>query len=168
MMNTEETSQVGQAADFDDNNETTHGLETTELSEAAVDTEELSLNDFLVLVVDDMVDNTVMLSLDLQHEGYRVVTAADGEQAVKIAAQTNPDIILMDIGMPELDGLGAARKIRENEALQTVPLIALTAFSTEGFQIAARDAGFDGYLTKPVDFDRLHELMRRLLPIKKR
>jgi CheY-like chemotaxis protein len=166
-MNTEETSQFGPTADFDDSDESTHGLETTELSEAAVNTEELSLKDFLVLVVDDMMDNTVMLSLDLQHEGYRVVTAANGEQAVKIAAQTNPDIILMDIGMPELDGLGAARKIRENEALQTVPLIALTAFSTEGFQIAARDAGFDGYLTKPVDFTRLHELMRRLLPIKK-
>jgi CheY-like chemotaxis protein len=166
-MNTEETYQFGLPADFDDNDETTHGLETTELSEVAVDTDELSLKDFLVLVVDDILDNTVMLSLDLQHEGYRVVTAADGEQAVKIAAQTNPDIILMDIGMPELDGLGAARKIRENEALQTVPLIALTAFSTEGFQLAARDAGFDGYLTKPVDFNRLHELMRRLLPIRK-
>jgi CheY-like chemotaxis protein len=166
-MNTEETSQFGQAAEVDEGDELTHSLKTTELSESAVDTEELSLNDFLVLVVDDMVDNTVMLSLDLQHEGYRVVTAGDGEQAVRIAAQTNPDIILMDIGMPELDGLGAARKIRENEALQTVPLIALTAFSTEGFQIAARDAGFDGYLTKPVDFDRLHELMRRLLPVKK-
>jgi CheY-like chemotaxis protein len=166
-MNTEETSQLDKDAHREEGDEITHGLETTELSEAAVDTEELSLKDFLVLVVDDMVDNTVMLSLDLQHEGYRVVTAADGEQAVKIASQTNPDIILMDIGMPELDGLGAARKIRENEALQTVPLIALTAFSTEGFQIAARDAGFDGYLTKPVDFDRLHELMRRLLPVKK-
>jgi CheY-like chemotaxis protein len=166
-MNTEETSQFGQAAEFDEGEEITHGLETTELLEAAVGTKELSLNDFLVLVVDDMVDNTVMLSLDLQHEGYRVVTAADGEQAVKIAAKTNPDIILMDIGMPELDGLGAARKIRENVTLQTVPLIALTAFSTEGFQIAARDAGFDGYLTKPIDFTRLHELMRRLLPIKR-
>jgi CheY-like chemotaxis protein len=164
-MDTEETSQFGAPSDLEDE-ELTHGLETTELSEAALDTEELSLQDFLVLVVDDLVDNTVMLSLDLQHEGYRVVTAGDGEQAVRIASQTNPDIILMDIGMPELDGLGAARKIRENEALKAVPLIALTAFSTEGFQIAARDAGFDGYLTKPIDFDRLHELMRRLLPMK--
>ncbi|HUQ34302.1 MAG TPA: response regulator [Pyrinomonadaceae bacterium] len=166
-MDTEETSQFGQDAHFDEGDEITHGLETTELSEVVANTKELSLKDFLVLVVDDIMDNTVMLSLDLQHEGYRVITAADGEQAVKIASQTNPDIILMDIGMPELDGLGAARKIRENDALKTVPLIALTAFSTEGFQIAARDAGFDGYLTKPVDFNRLHELMRRLLPIKR-
>jgi CheY-like chemotaxis protein len=163
-MDIEETSQLGQP---DDEEELTHGLVTTQLSEQAIDTEELSLKDFLVLVVDDVLDNQIVISLDLQQQGYRVVTASDGEQAVRVAAQTNPDIILMDIGMPELDGLGAARKIRENEALQTVPLIALTAFSTEGFQLAARDAGFDGYLTKPVDFDRLHELMRRLLPIRR-
>jgi CheY-like chemotaxis protein len=165
-MKIEGTRQIGQSPDSDDD-EATHGLTTTGLQESVVDTDELALKDFLVLVVDDMVDNTVVISLDLQQEGYRVITASDGEQAVRIAARTNPDIILMDIGMPGLDGLGAARKIRENEALQTIPLIALTAFSTEGFQIAARDAGFDGYLTKPIDFPRLHELMRRLLPIKR-
>lgn len=165
-MKTEGILRTGQDADSDDE-EITHGLTTTGLSgESVGTTDELSLKDFLVLVVDDMVDNIVIISLDLQQEGYRVITASDGEQAIKIASMTNPDIILMDIGMPGLDGLGAARKIRENEALQTVPLIALTAFSTEGFQIAARDAGFDGYLTKPIDFPRLHELMRRLLPIK--
>jgi CheY-like chemotaxis protein len=166
-MDMEETSQLGPPIDSNDEDEITHGLVTTQLSEPAGDTHELSLKDFLVLVVDDVLDNTIVISLDLQQEGYRVVTASDGEQAVRIAAQTSPDIILMDIGMPELDGLGAARKIRENEALRTVPLIAITAFSTEGFQLAARDAGFDGYLTKPIDFDRLHELMRRLLPVKK-
>jgi CheY-like chemotaxis protein len=159
---------TGPDADADDE-EITHGLTTTGLSKETVGTtDELSLKDFLVLVVDDMVDNTVVISLDLQQEGYRVITASDGEQAIKVASLTNPDIILMDIGMPGLDGLGAARRIRENEVLQTVPLIALTAFSTEGFQIAARDAGFDGYLTKPIDFPRLHELMRRLLPIKRK
>jgi CheY-like chemotaxis protein len=165
-MKTEGILGTGQAADSDDE-EITHGLTTTGLSRESVGTtDELSLKDFLVLVVDDMVDNIVVISLDLQQEGYRVITASDGEQAIKVASMTNPDIILMDIGMPGLDGLGAARKIREMEVLQTVPLIALTAFSTEGFQIAARDAGFDGYLTKPIDFPRLHELMRRLLPIK--
>lgn len=165
-MNFEGIQRSGQAADADDE-EITHGLTTTGLTESVVKTDELALKDFLVLVVDDMVDNTVLISLDLQQQGYRVITASDGEQAIKVASLTNPDIILMDIGMPGLDGLGAARRIREDEALQTVPLIALTAFSTEGFQIAARDAGFDGYLTKPIDFPRLHELMRRLLPIKR-
>jgi CheY-like chemotaxis protein len=166
-MHIEGIHRTGRASDPDDE-ELTHDLTTTNLSESVGTTDELSLKDFLVLVVDDMVDNTVVISLDLQQEGYRVITASDGEQAVKVASKTNPDIILMDIGMPGLDGLGAARKIRENETLQTVPLIALTAFSTEGFQLAARDAGFDGYLTKPIDFPRLHELMRKLLPIKRK
>jgi CheY-like chemotaxis protein len=142
------------------------GLSTSRLPQAAEKTDELSRRDFLVLVVDDEVDNTVVISMDLQHEGYRVVTAADGEQAIRVASQTNPDIILMDIGMPELDGLGATQKIREIEALRNVPIIAVTAFGTDGFQRAAREVGIDGYLTKPIDFDRLHELMRMLLPVR--
>lgn len=125
-----------------------------------------SAKQFLVLVVDDYVDNVVALSLDLQAEGYKVVTASNGEEAVNIAALTQPDIILMDISMPQLDGLGATRKIRENEALRDVPVIAITAFSTEGFRRAAYDVGVAGYLVKPIDFQRLHDLIRRLLAAK--
>ncbi len=118
---------------------------------------------FLVLVVDDFLDNVVALSLDLQSEGYRVVTASNGEEAVSIASLTQPDIILMDISMPQLDGLAATRKIRENERLREVPVIAITAFSTEGFRRAAYDVGVAGYLVKPIDFQRMHDLIRRLL-----
>ncbi len=121
---------------------------------------------FLVLVVDDFVDNVVALSLDLQGEGYKVVTASNGEEAVNIATLTQPDIILMDISMPQLDGLAATRKIRENETLRDVPVIAITAFSTEGFRRAAYDVGVAGYLVKPIDFQRMHELVRRLLAAK--
>ena len=147
--------------------ESTHEFSTAErAAPAPVETDDLSRRDFLILVVDDVVDNLVLISLDLQQQGYRVVTASDGEEAVKVAALAYPDLILMDIGMPELDGLGATRKIREQEALRTIPIIALTAFSTDGFRRAAFDVGFDGYLVKPIEFDRLHELIRRLLPIK--
>jgi CheY-like chemotaxis protein len=69
----------------------------------------------------------------------------------------------MDISMPRLDGFAATRKIRENEKLRDVPVIAITAFSTEGFRRAAYDVGIQGYLVKPIDFQRMHELMRRLL-----
>jgi CheY-like chemotaxis protein len=119
--------------------------------------------EFLILVADDSVDNTVVMSLNLQAEGYKVVTAANGEEAVKVARLTNPDLILMDISMPLLDGLAAARKIHEIEALQGVPVVAITAFSTEGFQRAAYDVGVAGYLVKPIDFDRMYQLVRRLL-----
>ena len=118
---------------------------------------------FLILVVDDAVDNLAMISLALQQQGYKVVTAANGEDAITVAEQTQPNLILMDINLPALDGLGATRRIRENEALRTVPVIAVTAFSTEGFQRAAYDAGISGYLTKPIDLDRMNQLIARLL-----
>lgn len=119
--------------------------------------------DILVLVVDDIVDNVLLLSLNLQRQGYQVVTASNGEEAVRVATLLRPNIILMDIGMPELDGLGATRKIREDAGLRAIPVVAVTAFSTSGFRRAAYDVGFDGYLTKPIDFQQLHELMNRLL-----
>jgi two-component system, cell cycle response regulator DivK len=118
---------------------------------------------FLILVVDDSADNVAMLSLALQHEGYRVVTATNGEEAISVARSTLPDLILMDISMPKLDGLGATRKIREEEALCDVPVIAVTAFGTEGFQRAAYDVGVSGYLTKPIDFPRMNQLVAALL-----
>jgi CheY-like chemotaxis protein len=116
-----------------------------------------------ILVVDDMRDNLILLSLSLQDMGYRVVTATNGEDALNIAKMARPDLILMDIAMPQQDGLAATRHIREQDELSDVPVIALTAFDTEGFRQAAFDAGFNGYLTKPVDFDRLKKLMRMLL-----
>jgi CheY-like chemotaxis protein len=118
---------------------------------------------FLILVVDDSADNVAMISLDLQHQGYRVVTAVNGEDAVNVATQMLPNLILMDINLPTLDGLGATRRIRENDTLREVPVVAITAFGTEGFQRAAYDAGVSGYLTKPIDFDRMHLLIARLL-----
>jgi CheY-like chemotaxis protein len=116
-----------------------------------------------ILVVDDMADNLVLLSLHLQQQGYRVVTASDGEAALSVAKLARPDLILMDIAMPQQDGLAATRRIREQPELKSVPVIALTAFDTDGFRKAAFDVGFNGYLTKPVDFDRLNKLMEMLL-----
>jgi CheY-like chemotaxis protein len=116
-----------------------------------------------VLVVDDMSDNIILISLSLQDMGYRVVTATNGADALSIAKLARPDLILMDIAMPQQDGLAATRRIREEAELQSVPVIALTAFDTDGFRQAAFDAGFNGYLTKPIDFDRLRNLMAKLL-----
>ncbi|HEY8227710.1 MAG TPA: response regulator [Pyrinomonadaceae bacterium] len=118
---------------------------------------------YLILVVDDLADNVAVISLNLQERGYRVVTATNGEEAISVATQTSPNLILMDISMPTLDGLGATRRIRENEALRDIPVIAVTAFGTEGFQRAAYDVGVSGYLTKPIDFERMHQLIARLL-----
>src|ERR1044071_4826207 len=118
---------------------------------------------FLILVVDDSADNVAMISLALQQQGYRVVTANNGEDAVSVATSVLPNLILMDINLPTLDGLGATRRIRDHDALREVPVIAITAFSTEGFQRAAYDVGVSGYLTKPIDLDRMNQLIARLL-----
>ena len=125
--------------------------------------EEGSSGKFLILVVDDSADNVAVMSLNLQELGYRVVTATNGEEAISVAAQTRPNLILMDLSMPGLDGFAATRRILENDDLRDVPIIAVTAFGTEGFQRAAYDVGVSGYLTKPVDFDRMHQLVARLL-----
>ena len=117
-----------------------------------------------ILVVDDSNDNLVLVSLAMQDRGYRVVTASNGEEAVASAKLARPDLIIMDIAMPHLDGLEATRRIRDEEGLTNTPIIALTAFDTEGFRRAAHDAGFSGYLTKPIDFERLFKLTRMLLP----
>ena len=122
-----------------------------------------SQDGFLVLVVDDSIDNLTAISLYLQQSGYRVATATNGEEAVKVAALVKPDIIVMDLAMPGVDGLESTRQIRQNENLKDTPVIALTAFSTEGFRRAAHDTGFNGYLTKPVDFSRLTDLIGRLI-----
>lgn len=140
--------------------------ETGRLQEGA-NTQEFKPRDFLLLIVDDTPDTLVVTSLHLQQAGFRVISASNGEEALKIAEVSSPDLILMDIGMPGLDGLGATRRLREHPTLRLIPVVALTAFSTEGFRRAAYDAGCDGYLTKPVDFDRLNELIRRLLPVRR-
>ena len=116
-----------------------------------------------VLVVDDMSDNLILISLSLQDFGYRVVTATNGADALNVAKLARPDLILMDIAMPQQDGLAATRRIREETELKDVPVVALTAFDTDGFRQAAFDAGFNGYLTKPIDFERLNKLMGMLL-----
>ncbi len=121
-----------------------------------------------VLVVDDVGDNLILISLSLQDMGYRVLTASDGASGVSMAKFARPDLILMDIAMPQQDGLAATRLIREEAGMEDTPIIALTAFDTDGFRRAAADAGFNGYLTKPIDFERLKRLMEMLLSGDKR
>ena len=145
------------------------GVEPSDVADRAAGSEGLGSSEAIarertvILVVDDAADNVAILSLDLQQIGYRVVTATNGEEAVSVASAILPKLILMDISMPRLDGLGATRKIREIDPLREVPIIALTAFDTDGFKRAAYDAGVSGYLTKPIDFDRMHQLIGRLL-----
>lgn len=116
----------------------------------------------LVLVVEDHDDTREMLELLLGIFGCRVIAAGNGEQAVKLAEQTHPDLILMDMNIPLLDGLTVTRIIRAQAALNHVPIVALTGFDTPKHHAAALKAGCNYCLAKPIDLDLLEELVKRL------
>jgi two-component system, cell cycle response regulator DivK len=116
-----------------------------------------------VLVVDDTNDNLVLISLAVQEMNCRVVTAVNGEDALAVALLAEPQLILMDIAMPVLDGIEATRLIRQQEKLKDVPIVLLSAFETDAFRQKAIEAGVNGYFTKPVDFERLRQFIQKLL-----
>jgi two-component system, cell cycle response regulator DivK len=112
-----------------------------------------------VLLVEDDEDTRYMMQIEMERRGYRVIEAADGEKAVVLAQQQAPDIILMDLSLPRMDGLEATRQIRELHRLRTVPIVAVTAHQETDFRQGAKESGFDAYVTKPIDFDWLSELI---------
>lgn len=117
-----------------------------------------------VLLVEDFEDSRFSLSKLLEIEGYEVLEAGDGAQAVDIAINSRPDLILMDLSLPIIDGLSATKQIRENAEMNSVPIIALSAHDLIDFQMKARDAGCTDYVTKPVDFTVLMTMLAKYLP----
>ena len=123
-----------------------------------------SLVNHTVMVVEDSADTRNVLRVSLQEWGYGVVTAENGQQAVELARRACPNLILMDLNLPLMDGLEATQQIREcREICKDVPILALTAYDTYGMKDAALEAGCNGYITKPVDFDRLNSIVSRVL-----
>jgi CheY-like chemotaxis protein len=116
-----------------------------------------------ILVVEDSNDTRNVLSFSLTKYGYKVVTAVNGKEAVNVALSERPDLILMDLNMPLMDGLTATGEIREHDELRKVPILAVTAYDTYGMKEAAEEAGCDGYIKKPIDFNRLDTILRRIL-----
>lgn len=108
-----------------------------------------------ILLVEDNEMNRDMLSRRLRRNGYEVVIAIDGQQGVDMAAAEAPDLILMDMSLPVIDGWEAARRVRQNEATRKIPVIALTAHAMAGDREKAIEAGCDDYDTKPVEITRL-------------
>ena len=115
-----------------------------------------------VLVVEDFEDNRFMMRRLLEMSGYRVVEAVNGNQAVEVAERERPDIILMDLSLPMLDGLAATRRIRAHDRLSKVPIVAVSAHDSADFHAEALAAGCNEYVTKPIDFDQLVQLLNRL------
>jgi two-component system, cell cycle response regulator DivK len=108
-----------------------------------------------ILLVDDNEMNLDMLSRRLERRGFSVVSAADGRQALSKAYEAKPDLILLDMSLPEISGFEVASMLRKNMETAETPIIALTAYATEGDRRRALEAGCDDYDTKPVDLARL-------------
>lgn len=121
----------------------------------------------LFLIVEDFEDSRFMMRRLLEMAGHRVVEATDGEQAIAMALEKHPDLILMDLSLPKLDGLTATRRIRQRRDLRNVPILAVSAHDGPDSRAAALEAGCDDYVTKPIDFDHLKEVIDRHLPKKK-
>ena len=119
-----------------------------------------------ILLVEDNEMNRDMLSRRLIRKGYEVVMAIDGQQGVTMAASEKPDLILMDMSLPVIDGWEATRRIKGDQALSSIPIIALTAHAMEPDRNKALEAGCDDYDTKPVKLDRLLGKMQHLLDTK--
>lgn len=116
-----------------------------------------------VLIVEDSEDARYFMRLELEQLGYRVLEAENGELAVEVAERDKPDVILMDLSLPVMDGIEATEKIRARDGQQRVPVIAVTAHQETPLRANAKAAGFDAYVTKPIDMKWLNELIEGLL-----
>jgi CheY-like chemotaxis protein len=117
----------------------------------------------LVLLVDDYADNREMYALYLTHIGFRVAEAANGEEALAKAFETRPDVIVMDLSLPVMDGWEATRRLKRDQRTRGIPVIALTSHALEGFSKGAREAGCDAFVTKPCLPEQLAAEIRKML-----
>ena len=117
-----------------------------------------------ILIIEDQEDNRAILRDLLSQAGYELIEAADGEEGVKLAQSERPDLILMDIQLPVIDGYEATRRIKAKPDLKSIPIIAVTSYALSGDEAKARAAGCDGYVTKPFSPRDLLAKVRAYLP----
>jgi CheY-like chemotaxis protein len=115
------------------------------------------------LYIEDTENNRILVTRQLERNGYRVLTAEDASTGLALAAKERPDLILMDMGLPDVDGWEATRRLKLNPALNHIPIIALTAHVMQGDRESSIEAGCDDYDTKPFQFPRLISKIEKLL-----
>jgi CheY-like chemotaxis protein len=116
-----------------------------------------------ILLVEDFDDTRLMMKLWLMKQGYRVIEAENGEDAIALAGQHHLDLIIMDMMMPGLNGLDATRRIREYQSLRRTPIVAVSAYGADEYRAKAIAAGCDEYVSTPFEPDALGALIQRLL-----
>ncbi len=113
-----------------------------------------------ILVVEDDIDNYELVRFILERAGYDVFLAVNGRDGVSAARFQKPDLILMDLGMPEMDGWTAAQKLKADETTKSIPLYALTAHTLPRERLRAMNAGCDGYISKPINMDSFLDMIK--------
>jgi len=116
-----------------------------------------------ILVADDNPASRELIREVLEMSSYDVIEASDGREAVKRVQETMPDLVLVDIQMPQLDGFGVLRELRQDPRFAELRVVALTAFAMQSDRDKALDAGFDGYITKPIEIASLRQEIRKFL-----
>jgi CheY-like chemotaxis protein len=117
-----------------------------------------------ILAVDDVSHNLELMTYLLQASGHEVIAATTGEDAVRLAGEHRPDLIVLDVQLPDIDGYEVLRRLRAEPELEQLPVIAVTAYAMVGDRDHALAAGFDGYLAKPIDPTTLIEALNAYLP----
>jgi two-component system, cell cycle response regulator DivK len=116
-----------------------------------------------ILIVEDNEMNLDMLSRRLARKGYEIISASDGEAGVSLCKQEQPDVVLMDMSLPGIDGWTATRTLKDDEATAAIPVVALTAHAMQDDRDKALDAGCDAFATKPIDLPKLLATIQSLL-----
>lgn len=121
-------------------------------------------SDQTIMIVEDYDDTRLMLRQALETRGYRVVEAINGHEAVELAQLEHPDLILMDLDLPILDGIAATQRIRQQAEMDETPIVAVTAYPLSYTRVKAFAKGCNEYMAKPIDLVQLEELLSRYLP----
>lgn len=116
-----------------------------------------------ILIADDKPTGRELVRTVLENAGYAVIEASDGSEALRIAHESSPDLIILDLHMPEIDGFGVIEQLRRDEHFATTPVVALTASAMQGDRERALSLGFTGYITKPIRLVNLRQEVERLL-----
>ena len=117
-----------------------------------------------ILIAEDNADSREVMQLLLKTRGFNVVLAENGIRALEVAVQVKPDILLIDLELPKLDGLSVTRNLRLHPVFRSVPIVIVSGHDPSRYRRDAIDAGCNEYLLKPINFDHLHELLERLVP----